>query len=76
MYAIGLLIINYQFIFVKLKTKCILSSKNKNLPELDITYDTNTTKLAFTNCVHSYDRARNVHANSVTCAQKFVHGID
>ena len=31
---------------------------------------------AFTNCVHGYDRARNVHANSVTCERKFVHGIE
>ena len=31
---------------------------------------------AFTNCVHGYDRADNVHTNGITCARKFVHGID
>ena len=31
---------------------------------------------AFTNCVHGYDRARNVYANGVTRAPKFVQGID
>ena len=31
---------------------------------------------AFTNCVHGYDRQRNVHANGVTRARKFVHGFD
>ena len=27
---------------------------------------------AFTNCVHGYNHARNVHANSITRARKFV----
>ena len=31
---------------------------------------------AFTNCMHSYDHARDMHANFNTCAQKCVHGID
>ena len=30
----------------------------------------------FTNCVHGYDCARNVHTDSVTRTQKFVHGIN
>ena len=30
----------------------------------------------FTNCMDGYDRARNVHANSVTRARKFVDGFD
>ena len=33
-------------------------------------------KQAFTNCVHGYDRARNVHANGITRTRKFVHVID
>ena len=37
---------------------------------------TNMLQQAFTNCVHGYDRARNVHANNVTHTQKFVHVID
>ena len=28
------------------------------------------------NCMHGYDRVRNVHVNSVTHARKSVHGID
>ena len=31
---------------------------------------------AFTNCVHNYDHAHNVHTNGVTLAQKSVHSID
>ena len=31
---------------------------------------------AFTNFVHGYDRARKVHANDITRARKFVHGMD
>ena len=31
---------------------------------------------AFTNCMHSYNHAHDVHANFNTCAQKCVHGID
>ena len=31
---------------------------------------------AFTNCVHGYDCAHNVHASGVLRAEKFVHGID
>ena len=30
---------------------------------------------AFTNCMHSYNHARNVHANDATHAWKFVHDI-
>ena len=33
-------------------------------------------KQIFTNCMHGYDRAHNVHANGVIHAQKFVQGID
>ena len=33
-------------------------------------------KQAFTNGVHGYDRARNVHANDITRTRKFVHVID
>ena len=33
-------------------------------------------KQALTNCMHGYDQAHNVHANSVTGAQTFVHGIN
>ena len=32
--------------------------------------------MAFANCMHGYDRSRNVHANGVTRTRKFVHGID
>ena len=31
---------------------------------------------AFTNCVHGYDSAHNVHAKGVTRSRKCVHGID
>ena len=31
---------------------------------------------AFANCVHGYERARNVHANGVTCAQNSMQGTD
>ena len=31
---------------------------------------------AFTNYMHGYNRARNVNVNSITLAQKSVHGID
>ena len=31
---------------------------------------------AFTNCVHSYNRARNVQASGITGTRKFAHGID
>ena len=30
----------------------------------------------FTNCEHCYDCAHNVQTNSITRAQKFLHGID
>ena len=33
-------------------------------------------KQAFTNCMHNYDCASNMHANDVTYAQTFVQGID
>ena len=38
--------------------------------------DASASYHAFTNCMHSYDRARNVHASGVTRKQKFEHGID
>ena len=31
---------------------------------------------AFTNCMQGYGRACNMHANSITCAWKLVHGIN
>ena len=31
---------------------------------------------AFTNCMHSYNHACNVHASSISCAQKFVQIIE
>ena len=33
-------------------------------------------KQAFTNCMHGYDHAHNMHANGVTCALKFAHSIN
>ena len=32
-------------------------------------------KQAFINCMHGYDRVRNVHAIGVTYTQKFVYGV-
>ena len=31
---------------------------------------------AFTNCVHGYDRARNVRTNGIMHTQRFKHSID
>lgn len=45
----------------------------------DCLHDLNIAKLeayCFTKCMHSCDRAHNVHANGVTRTQKFGHGID
>ena len=44
MYVIALLIINYQFIFGKDKTKCTVLGRSKNLSEPNITYNSNKIK--------------------------------
>ena len=44
MHAIGLLIISYQFMLVKMKLNVFFSVGEKNLPELNITYDSNRIK--------------------------------
>ena len=31
---------------------------------------------AFTNCLHGYDRACNLHASGITHTRTFVHGIE
>ena len=31
---------------------------------------------SFTSCMHGYNSAHNVHPNSITHAQKFVHGMN
>ena len=36
----------------------------------------NNKQLPFTNCVHNYDRAHNVHENGVMHTRKLAHGID
>ena len=36
----------------------------------------NKDSQAFTNCMHCYDHSRNVHANGITHAQKYVHVFD
>ena len=58
-----------------------VKSAVRNLHSLCVTTDNYGCLLthilqAFTYCMHSYDRACKVHANGVTCAQKFVHSID
>ena len=58
-----------------------VKSAVRNLHSLCVTNDNYGCLLthilqAFTNCMHRYDRACKVHANGVTCAQKFVHSID
>ena len=54
----------------KLKTPFRLTMKE------DRESDLNFLQQVFTNCVHGYDRARNVHTNGVTRTLKFVHGTD
>ena len=41
-----------------------------------ILHSTQCNNQVFTNCMHGFDRARNVHASDVMRTQKFVHGID
>ena len=44
MYVIGFVDNKLSIHFGEHKTKCILSSRDKNLPELNITYNNNTIK--------------------------------
>ena len=41
-----------------------------------ILHSTQCNNQVFTNCMHGFDIARNVHASDVVRTQQFVHGID
>ena len=67
-------IISFVYIMGSVSCLPIHLQKNKSL-SVQVKDKSSISSKAFTNCVHDYDRAHNMHTKDASHTKKFVHGV-